>query len=693
MAADTQAENVKIFVNDVELSVPKGELIIESVKRLGHDLPIFCYHPRMKPVGMCRMCFIEAGTKQPDGSIRKMPKPQAACTLPATEGLAVYTDSESIHKDRKSVLEFLLINHPLDCPICDRGGECPLQNNTIFYGPSTSRFIEFKRHAPKAFPLSEYVTLDLERCIQCARCVRFTEEISGDAQLAFRFRGAHMEPSTFEMSNFSSNFSGNVIEICPVGALTSSKYRFRARPWDLETHAAICTICSNGCNIWLDHRIGEVVRINARTNDDVNEEWTCDKGKFGQHLYNATNRLEKVFVRDSDRLEASDWPTAFGNLKKEFQGAGSSSAGIIAGAQTNEAYYLFRTTFQDYAQSENIDHRLYRNLQNWAPESQKNTISSFEDAKSIFIYGSALENEEPILYLRIRKAWFKNQAKVVIAIDHESDAEGFADIVLRYKPGSASELVSALRGIKSADEAEKVTGVKANLIEQARKIISEEKPPIVTTRSIYNSDELPAFESLSAWARENGSAVNIYALSANEEGAAKLGVIPGANGLNTQQILQGCIDGRIKKLWLVGFDPFDQFFDRNFVRSALENVEYFVFQSSKSSEAMNYASIILPQCAPGEELGTFTNLEGRVQRFERILPTHGDSKPAWMIFSELAMRSDPKINFYNASDVMDKIASEYPAFESARYINLPLEGQTLDGGLPADQEPELVGVS
>src|SRR5579862_8084308 len=232
-AADTQLVN--ILINDVDLQVPKGELIVESVKRLGLEIPIFCYHPRMKPVGMCRMCIIEVGFKGPDGTIKKMPKPQAACTLPASEGMAIYTDSQMVHTDRRGVLEFLLANHPLDCPICDRGGECPLQNNTLFYGPSTSRFVDLKRHLPKAFPLSRYVTLDLERCIQCGRCVRFTEEISGDSQLAFRFRGVSMQPSTFELSNFDSKFSGNVIEVCPVGALTNSTYRFRARPWDLET--------------------------------------------------------------------------------------------------------------------------------------------------------------------------------------------------------------------------------------------------------------------------------------------------------------------------------------------------------------------------------------------------------------------------------------------------------------------------
>lgn len=312
-AVSTSTETVLLTINEVEIEVPKGELIVESVKRLGLEVPIFCYHSRLDPVGMCRMCLVAVGFKQQDGSVRFMPKPQTACTLPASEGMVVLTDSQQIHTDRKGVLELLLINHPLDCPICDRGGECPLQNNTIFYGPSTSRYLEIKRHLPKAYPLSEYVTLDLERCIRCGRCVRFTEEISGDAQLAFRFRGAMMQPSTFQLGEFQSKFSGNTIEICPVGALTSTEYRFRARPWDLETKPAICTECSNGCNVWFDYRLGKQVRINGRTNEAVNEEWTCDRGKFGHEWYNE-NRCTRVLIREGDALKESDWPTALAKI-------------------------------------------------------------------------------------------------------------------------------------------------------------------------------------------------------------------------------------------------------------------------------------------------------------------------------------------------------------------------------------------
>jgi len=253
---------VKIKINGTELEVPNGENIIESAKRVGVDIPYFCYHPRLSKgdAANCRMCLVECATTGPDGSVRKMPKPQTACTMPASEGLVVETETERIIKDRKAILEFLLINHPLDCPVCDRGGECPLQNNTLFYGPPTSRFIEEKRHFPKAYPLSDHVVFDRERCIHCARCTRFTEDISGDSQLGFLKRGADMEVGTFADTAYTSRFSGNVIELCPVGALLSRTYRFKARPWDLRQHNTICPYCSNGYGVRLGVRGDAVLR-------------------------------------------------------------------------------------------------------------------------------------------------------------------------------------------------------------------------------------------------------------------------------------------------------------------------------------------------------------------------------------------------------------------------------------------------
>ncbi|MFQ3677375.1 MAG: NADH-quinone oxidoreductase subunit NuoG [Fimbriimonadaceae bacterium] len=700
--AAVASDTVTITINDVDVQVPKGELIVESVKRVGLEIPIFCYHPRMKPVGMCRMCLVEVGFKQPDGSVRKMPKPQAACTLPASDGMVVFTDTEMVHNDRRGVLEFLLINHPLDCPICDRGGECPLQNNTLFYGPSTSRFVEIKRHLPKAFPLSQYVTLDLERCIQCGRCVRFTEEISGDSQLAFRFRGASMQPSTFELTDFESKFSGNVIEICPVGALTSSKYRFRARPWDLETKPGVCTLCSNGCNIWFDYRAGRMVRINGRTNEAVNEEWTCDRGKFGHDFYNSDKRLDRVLVRKDDRLVASDWASAYAQILEGFA-PGGNQVGALAGPMvSNEALYLLQKLFRVHFSSNNVDHRFEKHLVDLSDRPAPSLIASFEHRPSVLLFGTSPADEEPILHLRIRKGWFQRGMKVVVAHHAGTDADSFAHSLLRYRPGTELTLAKALvteaaaagrpvaesarqeaAGV-DAVQAEALCGVSADAVRETVRLL-EKGSGIVTTHGIFDLEDGPAvLRLLDALGDACGASVDCFARQASHQGARDLGFLPdrlpggrpveGEPGLGTHEMLRAASEGRLKALWLIGLDPFAVGLDRERVTQALENVEFLVVQAIEESEAVPYASVVLPMTAPAEDDSTTTNLERRVQRFKAVLPARGDAKPGWKAVQEVMLRAKPQAPLFHARDVMAEIGQVVPAYAAANYANLDGEG-------------------
>ncbi|MCX7800708.1 MAG: NADH-quinone oxidoreductase subunit NuoG [Fimbriimonadales bacterium] len=667
MARKTDAPPVNITINGIDLQVPKGELIVESVKRLGLEIPIFCYHPRMKPVGMCRMCLVEVGMKQPDGSVRKMPKPQAACTLPASEGLVIFTDTEQIHKDRKGVLEFLLINHPLDCPICDRGGECPLQNNTLFYGPSTSRFVEMKRHAVKAYPLSKHVTLDLERCIQCGRCVRFTEEISGDAQLAFRHRGAEMQPVTFELEEFTSKFSGNTIEICPVGALTSSHYRFRARPWDLETAPGICTMCSNGCNVWFDRRKGKLVRINGRTNEAVNEEWTCDKGKFGTDWMNNPRRASDVKVRRGDGFSRADWAEAYAEILERFREGGHEVAGLAGPMLSNEDLYLLRRMFDETFGSSNLDHRM-TSVQGPAVEPPSFTIEGLEDEKGAFVFGASLSDESPIVYLRLRKAWYRQGARICVATSRPDDADAFAAVSVRYPQGGEAEFLRSLVAeLRVQLEGGRSFGELADLAST----LLETRGPILATESLWNLDQAgEVLAQLRLAAELLGVSLNVMALGANGQGAEELGVRPDAfdrTGLGTRQILEACADGRIRALWLAGVDPFEAFPDRSLVQRALENVEYLVVQTALETEAAAYASVVLPITAPGESDGSFTNVERRVQAFEKAVDPPAEAKPAWRVFSELMVRAEPRTPHFSAREILAEIAREVPAFQGVEW--------------------------
>lgn len=740
MATAPASETVHITINDVELAVPAGELIVESVKRLGLEIPIFCYHSRLKPVGMCRMCLVEVGFRQPDGTVRKMPKPQAGCTLPASEGMAVYTDSEMVHKDRRGVLEFLLINHPLDCPICDRGGECPLQNNTLFYGPSTSRFLEMKRHALKAFPLSKYVTLDLERCIQCGRCVRFTEEISGDSDLAFRFRGSEMQPSTFELTDFTSKFSGNVIEICPVGALTSGQYRFRARPWDLETKESICTVCSNGCSVWFDHRVGRFVRINGRTNDAINEEWTCDRGKFGHDYYNSEKRLTHPLIRKGGQFVQATWAEAYEKILDAFAVGGNEVACLVEPDFSNEGLYLLQKLFRTSFKSNNIDSRWTRTLPTAADRleskmgvrSVQTRIAAFETSPVIFVFGTSLSDDEPILYLRVRKAWSQNGATVIVAHDSVSDTELFAEHSMRFKPGTGHILAAGLLNLLvssgkasvppatreaisgfTAELVEEQTGVPAHLLKQ----VAEKFPgaKIITTDSIFNSTKgQECIETLAGIAMTTDGEFNCYALNANGQGAAEIGFAPdmlpggrllsseadraelssawGADvptqaGVGTHQIIDAAAKERLKSLWLVNVDPFDKIENRELVERALENTPFLVYQGVLESEAMGYASVVLPMAAPAEQDGSFTNLEGTVQRILPAIPPPGEAKPAWRIFVEAAMRSNPGTPYFNPSEVMSEMAKLIPAFANSPYESGAIEALAESGADPIEPVP------
>ncbi len=703
MAAAVQSEWVTITVNDIELKVPKGELIVESVKRLGLEIPIFCYHPRMKPVGMCRMCLVEVGFKQPDGSVRKMPKPQAGCTLPADNNMVVYTDTEMVHRDRKGVLEFLLINHPLDCPICDRGGECPLQNNTIFYGPSTSRFTELKRHAHKAFPLSQYVTLDLERCIQCGRCVRFTEEISGDSQLAFRFRGADMQPSTYQLTDFESKFSGNVIEICPVGALTNAKYRFRARPWDLETKPGTCLECANQCSTYFDYRAGKFVRLNGRINESVNEEWTCDKGKFGHEYYNTPDRLTQVLVREGREFRKGTWMEAYEQILKEFGLRKPEEEGILVGGRvSNEGMYLLQRVAREVFHTDNLDSRWTRTLvpttETWhaklgVPQHQ-NTIASLENASTILTFGNNFADEQPIVYLRVRKAWFQNRANVIVASHEPVEADAFATCVLRYAPGKAAALAEGLhhlvKGTGDAAEVARATGVALPSLQQAVALLSG--PTVVLTSDSMLNDPTgaDAVLHLAQMARAQGGTFSCFKTYGNAQGAEDMGILPdrdasgrvlGQPGLTAQQMLEKAANFELKLLWLVDCDPFTLHPDEQLVRDALESVEYLIVQGSVGGEAAGYASLVLPSAAPAEQDGTYTNIEGRVQRLRQVLPTPGDAKAHWRIFAELLLRSKPGKPYFGATEVLDEIAQTVPGYESV-HRDLEGDGTLVRSGAP-----------
>lgn len=740
-----EQELVTIEINGIELQVPKGEMIIESAKRIGVDIPFFCYHPRLgkEQAANCRMCLVEAGTKQPDGSVRMMPKQQTSCTLPASQGLVVFTDTVAIQKARRGILEFLLINHPLDCPVCDRGGECPLQNNTLFYGPAVSRFIEEKRHLPKAFPISDYVVLDRERCIHCARCTRFSQEISGDAQLEFLKRGADTMISTFRNTEFTSRFSGNTIELCPVGALTSRVYRFRARPWDMKSQKSICTRCSNGCNIWLDYRPNRLVRVLGRENEAVNEEWTCDKGKFGHEYISSDRRLLSPLIRRDGKFVTASWVEAYQLIASRIRQAvaehGAKSVGAIGGAHlSNEEAYLLQKLLRVVIGTNNVDHRLERNqvaggstlLTRLGVPFTQNAIADIEKAKTIFIFGSDLVDEQPIVFLRARKAWFRFGAKVIIAHPEVTETElRFAEpVVLRYREGTEKALVKGLvylvlqsgqavtNAVPSAQlhalqaslgeytpsRVAQETGVAEEVLQETARLHGEGTVILCAGRVRNHPEHAELVEALVNLALLTGSGLNILLPEVNSHGAADMGVLPDLlpgyarvsdpalrqrmgklwetslpadPGLTTQGMLESAVEGNLQVLYIVGEDIAQKYHDPDLAQRALENAGFVVVQDLFLTETVQYADVVLPAASVAEKDGTYTNTERRVQRFWKAFNSPSpDVKPDLNIFTELAVYLGKPLPVFYAEQVMEEIGRVFPAYAHCCYDQLPPEG-------------------
>lgn len=699
------SERVNITIDGVSLSVPKGENVIEAALNAGIDIPYFCYHPRLSKgdAANCRMCLVEVASTGPDGSVRKMPKPQTACTLPASEGMIIDTKTEKINRDRKGVLEFLLINHPLDCPVCDRGGECPLQNNTLYYGASASRFTEEKRHYPKAYPLSEQVVLDRERCIQCARCTRFTDDISGDAQLGLLKRGSDVEVGTFAHTSFNSKFSGNVIELCPVGALTSKTYRFKSRPWDLMTQKSICSKCSNGCNIKLDFRMDEVLRVNARLNEDVNEEWTCDKGKFGHDYISSPDRLKTPLMRKDGKFVEVSWHQAYSLLAEKLLAAGTNSGAIAGGRTTNESVFLLQKLFREILHSNNLDCRLESNaLASSHPLFKKtlqsgmgNRIADIEKMKAVLVIGSDLQDEQPILFLRLRKAWRFEGTKVVFASDHtttdSTSVSDFANVNLIYNKGSELAVLKALENAltsvlsgnpdapktatPSDNPASASTGLAQNDIQLAASLLARGELSIIAGKSVSQHAQFPeiyqSLTNLLASVKSDGN-LNIPVQECNTLGTMDMGMLPGAgpgfagcqSGMGTAEMLQASADGNLQALWIVGADPVQNYYNNELAIRGIENCPFLVVSELTLTETAKRADLILPAVSIAEQEGTFTSCEGRVQKLFKAFEPVGSSKPDWLIMAEISAILGAKDLYFTSKDVLHKISEEVPGYQN-----------------------------
>ncbi|MFL5706746.1 MAG: NADH-quinone oxidoreductase subunit NuoG, partial [Ktedonobacteraceae bacterium] len=669
--------------------------------------PIYCYHPKMPPLGACRMCFVE---------IEKMPKPpQTACTTPVSEGMIVHTKTDKVIKARKGTLEFLLINHPLDCPICDKGGECDLQDFTLRHGPGGTRFDLYKRHYAKPIPVSDRVMLDRERCILCQRCTRFSSEISMDNGLVMVSRGYKMEVGTAPDHAFDSIFSGNTVEMCPVGALTAASYRFKARPWELKRIPSVCNNCSVGCNARIDVRVDKVMRLMSRTNDDIDDGWLCDRGRWGFEFVNSSERLNTPLIRRNGQLREATWSEAFFMIATRLQEIttkhGAKAIGGIGSTRTtNEENYLFQKLLRDVIGTPNIDHHHGyfpgpRDSMTGKPWMMTNSIAEIEQASHIVLIAADPYQRQPILNLRIKKA-MKAGAKIYIVNANETELDRFAAqkiTVPAHGAGAAARMllhtVVNQETLKAPDEAlrAKMSGedaairsytqafgaeVTAQLHSLAHEIAGA-KGAIILYDEMATLEpgctdlaaDLQALAVVTANIGRPGAGVGPLFEDANSLGARDMGLLPDAlpgympvteAGLTYSEMLNS---PQIKALYVMGANP-----ARHLESQQMPELEFLIVQDIRLTETAQQADVVLPAVTFAEKDGSMTNLDHHVQAIRRALRPLPGAKTDWEILLEVGKHMGRKWSYTSPQEILLEIAASNPLYAGLDWEELGKQG-------------------
>lgn len=645
------AEVVKITLDGREVEAEAGELLIAAAEKAGTYIPRFCWHARMDPVGMCRMCLVEV--EGPRGRMLT-----TSCTTPVGEGMVVHTASETVKKAQEGVLEFLLINHPLDCPVCDKGGECPLQDQTMSHGPGESRYVEEKRHFEKPIPINDLVLLDRERCILCARCTRFADEIAGDPLIEFIDRGNHTQVNTFPDDPFASYFSGNTVQLCPVGALTAKPFRFKARPWDLEAAESTCTTCAVGCRVSVQASHNEVVRIIGVDVDATNQGWLCDRGRFGFEHLRSPSRLDTPMVRRDGELVPASWPEA---LEAAAAGLGAtiaehgpgSVAGIGGARSTNEEAYAFSRLLRSVIGTGSLDASLGDDpsadfLLGVTPRA---VIADLEQARTVLVWGPDLKEELPVLHLRVRRAATALGATLIVVAPGATGLDPDADHVLRYRPGEGPALLQSLaagEGDLSAVRSALDSGPVVAVIGRTGVTDTRELPDAVARFVVGLADArvLPVARRGNLFgALDMGISPGLLPGRRRAEDAAALesqasawGSPVAGPGRNASEILAGMSDGSVRALLLLGSDPAGDHPERLLATSAFSSGAFVVSFDMFLNDSNRNAAVVFPVDGFAEVEGTVTNFEGRVQKVNRVAPGVGASRPAVEALADLAER-------------------------------------------------------
>ncbi len=640
-----------------------GELLIDACDRHGVSIPRFCYHPRMEPVGMCRMCLVTVDTGRGPGL-------QPSCMIPVSPDMTVETETEAATKAQDGVLELLLINHPLDCPVCDKGGECPLQDNAYSYGPGESRFVEEKRHYEKPIPISDLVNLDRERCILCDRCTRFAADVAGDPLIHFIGRGAQTEVNTFPNHPFASYFSGNTVQICPVGALTAEPYRFKARPWDLVETESTSTVDSSGSRVVLQASRDRLVRVLGVDSDAVNWSWLSDRERFAYEATDSADRLLTPMVRHNDKLQPVRWSEALASAAKALQ-SDPARIGVIGGARLPlEAQHAWRELLSELG-VEAVDPQLGDGLDpGFVSSLPRTTIGEgLAPGTTVVVLGVDLKEELPSLFLRVRHAVIRDGATLVELTPKRTALSSLASLSVNPLPGTAAEVVAAaLAGATNSS----VGGVEgAALADLAQALEADGPLTVIVGRS--NLAEASVFTEAAAAAilvgRPEAKAIPVIPRG-NIFGALSVGL----SGGDTGEILAAGAAGDLDALILLGADPISDFPHAELAQRALDRVPTVVAVDTLTNPSVETASVVLAAAAPGEVDGVFVNLEGRLSPLRALVTASGQSRADWEIVSELAQAAGHEMQMETLDSIRDDLAQSVAAFSEIDWTEVQQAG-------------------
>ena len=626
---------LKLKVNNIDVEVEEGLTVLQACEKAGVEIPRFCYHEKLSIAGNCRMCLVE---------MEKSPKPVASCAMPAAEGMNIKTNTPFVEKARKGVMEFLLANHPLDCPVCDQGGECDLQDQSMFYGVDKSRFNENKRQVPEK-NMGPLIKTQMTRCIHCTRCVRFATEIAGVSELGAIGRGEDMQITTYLEKSMQSELSANVVDLCPVGALTSKPYVFEARPWELKKTESIDVMDAIGSNIRVDTYGWEVKRILPRINENINEEWISDKSRYAcDGLLN--QRLDTPYVKYNNKFEKASWDEVFNIIKSKFNNTDKNKICGLTGDLVNmETLYIFKEFFNKTLGSQNVESRndhTYLNAEKRENYLFNSTINGVEESDFIFLIGTNPRYEATILNARIRKSYIQNKTKII-------SLNNVGDLTYPYE-----FLDGKINNIKEiSEDSHKVS----KLIKEAK------KPLIVFGQSAFKSKSAKyIFEAMKGFLNKNNkisnewNSLNIISDNASTVGSLDLGLYKTTDGLN--KVLEDLNNNKFEIVYLLGLDSF-QFKKKN---------EFIIYQGSHGDKGAEIADIILPGAAYTEQNGYFTNLEGKLQKAYKASYPPEEAKEDWLIINELAEAMNHG-KLFNDKDELDS--------SMLNYLNLYIEKDNL----------------